>query len=137
MARPKHKAIPTRGLGDLEADVMRRLWRRAEPTTARELVDELQRERSIAYTTVMTVLDNLHKKGWVDRRLDGRAYRYRPRSTGEEYTAQLMRDALDASPDRTAAFAHFLRELSAEDARALQAAYRQFAGQEPRGEESE
>ena len=67
-----------RTLGELETEIMRRLWRRAKPTTVRELVDELQRDREIAYTTVMTVLDNLHKKGWLRRELDGRAYRYEP-----------------------------------------------------------
>ena len=71
----------TRTLGELETEIMRRLWRRASPTTVRELVDELQQEREIAYTTVMTVLDNLHKKGWLQRELDGRAYRYEPVSS--------------------------------------------------------
>src|SRR5437763_8274862 len=111
---------------------MKRLWRRAAPATARELVEELQQERSIAYTTVMTVLDNLFKKGWLERELDGRAYVYTPVSSGEEYSAQLMLEALDASPDRAVAFAHFLQDLSAEDARALQDAYQRLADQTPR-----
>jgi predicted transcriptional regulator len=107
---------------------MRRLWRRATPTTVRELVDELQQEREIAYTTVMTVLDNLHKKGWLRRELDGRAYRYEPIRSGEEYSAELMRGALDSSPDHVAAFAHFLRELPADQVRALEDAYRELTG---------
>lgn len=119
-----------RGLGELETDVMRRLWRRATPTTVRELVDELQQDREIAYTTVMTVLDNLHKKGWLRRELDGRAFRYEPVRSGEEYSAELMRGALDSSPDHVAAFAHFLRELPADQVRALEDAYRQHTGDE-------
>jgi predicted transcriptional regulator len=136
LARRKQSKAAARGLGELEAEIMKRVWRRAEPTTACELVDELQLERSIAYTTVMTVLDNLHKKGWLERELDGRAYRYRPLSSGEQYSAQLMREALDASPDRGAAFAHFLRELITDDAKALQAAYRQLARRKQNGEDS-
>jgi predicted transcriptional regulator len=118
-----------RALGELETEIMRRLWRRASATTVRELVDELQQEREIAYTTVMTVLDNLHKKGWLRRELDGRAYRYEPISSGDEYSAELMRGALDTSPDHVAAFAHFLRQLTPEEVKALEHAYRLQTGQ--------
>lgn len=107
---------------------MRRLWRRAKPTTVRELVDELQEHREIAYTTVMTVLDNLHRKGWLRRELDGRAYQYEPVSSGEEYSAELMRGALNTSPDHVAAFAHFLRHLTPEEVTALEDAYRLQTG---------
>ena len=115
-------------LGELETEIMRRLWRRAEPTTVRELVDELQKDRQIAYTTVMTVLDNLHKKRWLRRELDGRAYRYEPVSSGDEYSAGLMRGALDTSPDHVAAFAHFLKQLSPEEVKALGDAYQVETG---------
>jgi len=54
-------------LGDLEAQVMRRIWARGEPATVRDIVGDLRRERPIAYTTVMTVMDNLRKKGWLRR----------------------------------------------------------------------
>lgn len=117
-----------RGLGELETEIMRRLWRRGSPTSVRELVDELQGEREIAYTTVMTVLDNLHKKGWLQRELDGRAYRYEPVSSGDEYSAELMRGALDTSPDHVAAFAHFLKRLTPEEVGELEDAYRQQTG---------
>jgi predicted transcriptional regulator len=117
-----------RPLGELETEVMRRLWRRGSPATVRELVDELQRDREIAYTTVMTVLDNLFKKGWLHRELDGRAYRYEPASSGDEYSAGLMRDALDTSPDHVAAFAHFLRRLPVDQVQALEDAYEQETG---------
>lgn len=117
-----------RALGELETEIMRRLWQRGQPTTVRELLDELQAHREIAYTTVMTVLDNLHTKGWVGRELDGRAYRYEPLSSGDEYSAELMRGALESSPDHVAAFAHFLRELPPDQVRALEDAYRQLRG---------
>jgi predicted transcriptional regulator len=117
-----------RGLGELETEIMRRLWRRGTAATVRELVDELQQDREIAYTTVMTVLDNLFKKGWLRRELDGRAYRYEPASSGDEYSAELMRGALDTSPDHVAAFAHFLRQLPADEVQALEDAYEQETG---------
>jgi len=79
-----------RGLGDLEAVVMDRLWAWARPSTVREVLADLQRERSVAYTTVMTVMDNLHRKGILDRRADGRAYRYMPVLSRAEHTADLI-----------------------------------------------
>ena len=115
-------------LGDLEAQVMRRIWVRGEPVTVRDIVGDLRLERPIAYTTVMTVMDNLRKKGWLRREPDGRAYRYEPLISGEEYSAGLMRQALEASNDRPAVLMHFIGELSAEEADALHEAYLRLTG---------
>jgi predicted transcriptional regulator len=119
--------VGVRSLGSLEAEVMKRLWRRGSPATVRELVDELRVERPIAYTTVQTICDNLFKKGWLRRELDGRAYRYEPTYSGEEYSTHLMRQALAASPDQVSAFVHFLQRMSPEEARALAEAYQKMA----------
>ena len=116
-------------LGDLEVQVMRRIWARREPVTVRDVLGDLQTERPIAYTTVMTVMGNLQKKGWLRRHADGRAYRYEPMVSAEEYSAALMRQALAASPDRPAVLMHFIEELSADEARALEEAYRRLTGQ--------
>ena len=115
-------------LGDLEAQVMRRIWVRGEPVTVRDIVGDLRLERPIAYTPVMTVMDNLRKKGWLRREPDGRAYRYEPLVSGEEYSAGLMRQALEASNDRPAVLMHFIGELSAEEADALHEAYQRLTG---------
>jgi predicted transcriptional regulator len=116
-------------LGDLEVQVMRRIWARREPVTVRDVLGDLQTERPIAYTTVMTVMGNLQKKGWLQRHADGRAYRYEPLVSAEEYSAGLMRQALEASTDRPAALMHFIEELSAEEAKALEEAYGRLTGQ--------
>ncbi len=79
---------------------MQRLWERRESATVRELLAELQASRSIAYTTVMTVLDNLHRKGAVSREMQGRAWRYAPVRSREEHTAALLRDVLAEGGDR-------------------------------------
>jgi len=50
-----------RGFGDLEAVIMHRVWEHGRPVTVRELFDELSAERTIAYTTVMSTMDNLHR----------------------------------------------------------------------------
>ena len=51
---------------------------RVRPLSVRDVLDELRGERTLAYTTVMTVIDNLHRKGWLTRHQEGRAYLYRP-----------------------------------------------------------
>ena len=117
-----------RALGELEAQVMAKVWARPGPVTVRDIVGDLEQDRRIAYTTVMTVMDNLRKKGWLRRRQDGRAYRYEPAVSGEEYSARVMRQALAASSDRAGTLMHFLGELSAEEAGALAEAYRRLAG---------
>ena len=119
-------------LGDLEARVMRRIWARREPVTVREVLGDLQQERPVAYTTVMTVMDNLRKKGWLQRQAEGRAYRYAPLVSAEEYGAGLMRQALAASSDRPAVLMRFIGELSADEAGALEEAYRRLTGKDPR-----
>ena len=75
---------------------MDRVWNHdPETVTVRDILDELITERSIAYTTVMSTMDNLHNKGWLERERDGRAYRYWAVMTREEHSAQLMRNALE------------------------------------------
>ncbi len=115
-------------LGDLEVRVMRAIWARGEPVTVREVLGDLEAARRLAYTTVMTVMGNLEKKGWLRRHAEGRAYRYEPLVSAEEYTAGLMRQALEARTDRPAALMHFIGDLSADDADALEEAYRRLTG---------
>ena len=116
-------------LGDLEVQVMRRIWARRGPVTVRDVLGDLQRDRNIAYTTVMTVMGNLEKKGWLRRHAEGRAYHYEPLVSADEYGAGLLRQALEASADRPAVLLHFIEELSAGEARALEEAYRRLTGQ--------
>jgi predicted transcriptional regulator len=109
-----------RELGELEAVVMDRLWEWGRPALVREMVEDLNGERSLAYTTVMTVMDNLHRKGFLRRERDGRAWRYEPTGSRSGYTAALMNDALGTSADRRTALAHFVLQMSPHDAALLQ-----------------
>ncbi|MGH3431772.1 MAG: BlaI/MecI/CopY family transcriptional regulator, partial [Thermocrispum sp.] len=77
-----------RGFGELESAIMDVVWSRAEPATVREVLEALAGERDSAYTTVMTVMNILHRKGWLDRERAGRAWRYRPAMTREAYAAR-------------------------------------------------
>ena len=110
----------SRPFGDLEATVMDLLWSADRPLLVREVLDLLPARP--AYTTVMTVMDNLHRKGWLARSRDGRAWRYEPELTREAYTARLMREALAVSDDRAGVLARFVAEIDPADAAALAAA---------------
>ncbi|GIE95054.1 transcriptional regulator BlaI [Paractinoplanes rishiriensis] len=98
-------------LGDLEREVMTQLWDATGPLTVRQVHERLSRDRDLAYTTVMTVLDRLAKKGVVTQQRADRAYRYAPAQTREEMTAAVMLDALSATPDQDAALAYFVGQL--------------------------
>jgi predicted transcriptional regulator len=116
-----------RRLGDLEASVMDVLWSATEPMKVREVLAEVNQDRELAYTTVMTVLDNLHRKDWVIRELDGRAYRYQAATTREEATAQNLRDVLDSVGDRESVLLHFARTVTEEESDILRRALRRKA----------
>ena len=73
-------------LGPLERQLLEALWKRGS-ATVRELVAD--RQVTQAYTTVMTTLDRLYKKKFLDRVSEGRAFRYSPRQSADE----LRRDA--------------------------------------------
>jgi predicted transcriptional regulator len=119
-------------LGELERAVMEVLWDRGTPATVRE-VAEVLRDRDLAYTTVMTVLDRLAGKGMVERERAGRAWSYRPAASREAFIAQLMLDALDLAGSRDAALVRFARSVSGTEAEVLRAALEQQpADEEPR-----
>ncbi|MBF6135421.1 BlaI/MecI/CopY family transcriptional regulator [Nocardia otitidiscaviarum] len=115
-----------RGFGDLEAVVMDRVWARTERTSVREVYDELTAVRDIAYTTVMSTMDNLHRKGWLDRERVGKAYHYWATLSREQYSARLMRDALGAGGRSELVLAHFVEQMSPEESEGLRAALRKF-----------
>lgn len=105
-----------RQLGQLEAAVMERVWSWRRPVTVREVLEDLRSDRTIAYTTVMTVMDNLQRKGVLTRELEGRAYRYQAVQSREEHVAELMGEILAGSNDRTAALLYFVQQMPRADA---------------------
>jgi predicted transcriptional regulator len=123
-----------RRFGELEAVIMDRLWEWGRPVPVREVVDDLRDERGAAYTTVMTVMENLYRKGWLRRERDGRAWRYEPTGSRSGYTAALMNDALATSADHRTALAHFALQISPHDAALLREALGQAPGEAAAGE---
>ena len=109
-------------LGQLEAAVMQRLWDADAPVSVRDVLEDLQRERPLAYTTVMTVLDHLHDKGLVTRTKQGRAFLYSATMSREAHTAGLLDDVLATSSDRSATLLHFVGQLDESEVADLRAA---------------
>ena len=97
---------------------------RTEACTAlvREVLENISHDRPLAYTTVLTVLDNLHSKGLVQREKVGKAYAYAPVSSREEHTAAMLQEVLAESDDRTAALMHLVGRMESEEAAELLAA---------------
>lgn len=109
-------------LGDLEAVVMDLLWGRREPAAVRQVMEEVNSGgRSLAYTTVMTVLENLHRKGFVTRQRVGRAWVYSPAQSREQHTASVMGEALASSADREATLLRFVEAMSPRELERLRA----------------
>lgn len=120
-----------RGFGDLESVIMQMVWDHGRPVTVRELFDQLSQDRVIAYTTVMSTMDNLHRKGWLTRVKEGKAYRYTATASREEYSARLMREALAVGRDTEAVLSHFVAEIGGDESEVLRNVVRKLADRRP------
>jgi len=131
-ARMPSKAGEDTFLGPLEAAVMDRLWKR-HSATVRDMVDDLGRSRSLAYTTVMTIMTRLQAKGLLTRERVGKTYMYRPAFTRDEHRARFSRDIVRGLVDEfgEVALAHFTTELNSVDA-THRASLRRIAEKEQR-----
>jgi predicted transcriptional regulator len=108
--------------GDLEAAIMDAVWAAERPLRVREILERLDRDPPLAYTTVQTVTEILHRKGWLVRDRDGRAHRYAPAASREDYVAGMMNEALSAAGDRTATLVRFLGDMDPREIAELRAA---------------
>ena len=93
----------------LELEAMKVLWDLGQ-ATVRQVQVEMSRRRPLAYTTVMTLLDRLTRRGAAERRKQGRAHLYHPllaRETARELAIdRLTHDFFDGSRERLAAHLH-------------------------------
>lgn len=108
-----------RGLGELEKAVMDVLWRADTPLKVRDVLELLNTGKDLAYTTVLTVLDNLHRKQWVGRERAGKAYLYRPTLSMAEAAANSLREVLDASGDPESVLLHFTQSMTPRESEVL------------------
>ncbi|HET9371551.1 MAG TPA: BlaI/MecI/CopY family transcriptional regulator [Vicinamibacterales bacterium] len=108
-------------LGPLEWKVLEALWLRTSPASVRDLQPEFP---EIAYTTLMTTLDRLHRKGALTRTKQGRAFWYRPTLSRPEFdrarAADALRSAFESGSDSLSPLmSFFVQAVSDRDREAL------------------
>jgi predicted transcriptional regulator len=108
--------------GDLEAAIMDVMWAAGGPRPVREVARELNRDRPLAFNTVQTVMENLFRKGWLGRDMNGRAYWYVTVRSREDYVAGLLGEALAAARDPAATLVRLLEDMDPAEGAHLRAA---------------
>ena len=106
-----------RSTGELEESVLQYLWVVGEPSTPAEVHAAIAPD--LAYTTVMTVLSRIFKKGLLERERHGRAYAYRPVAGEAIHRAEQMHEHLGAAGDKHAVLSSFIETLSVDEATEL------------------
>ena len=81
-------------LTEAELRLMKILWERGE-STVNDMVEALPRKEAIAYTSVLTTIRILERKGYVRHRKDGRAFLYTPLIAEEEAGSSALRQVLN------------------------------------------
>jgi len=113
-----------RGLGELELEVLKTVWDRPG-RSVQDVADELGKRRGCARTTVLTVMQRLHAKGFLKRRKVGGVFRYSPTEGRSEVLSSLIGQFVDKVLDGSAApFLTYLvdtKELSESQANQLRA----------------
>jgi predicted transcriptional regulator len=82
-----------RGLGKLEREVMEVVWQATSDLSVRQVHGQMR--QNMAYTTVMTTLDRLYKKGLLARAKAGKAYRYAPVMPAHRLAIELVSNLVD------------------------------------------
>jgi predicted transcriptional regulator len=104
-------------LHELESEVMEQVWEREE-ATVRDVLEALNSgRRQRAYTTIMTIMARLEKKGMLEREKRGKTHVYRPRMSREEYLEARAQSRVDelVADYGDLALAHFARRLGTLD----------------------
>ena len=118
---PRRQTSGRRSPGVLEQEILGCLTAADRPLTPGEVLTQLGGE--LAYTTVMSTLARLYKRGLAEREPSGRAYAYRVASDAEAAqsiaVAAQMRRVLRTGNDRAGVLTHFIADLASEDEQLL------------------
>ena len=100
-------------LHDLEATIMDVVWsKRLSSFAVGDVLAILEKQRDIAYTTVMTTVTRLYEKGILQRERDGKRYLYSPKLTREEFMESTAREVLDEAVGGHQAMAMLAEKVS-------------------------
>lgn len=108
-----------REFGELESAIMDVVWAGDRAYLVREVRERLSYNRSLAYTTVMTVMNILYGKGVLCREKHGRAWRYWPAESREEHDARLMAEVLHSGGNEHITMMRFVERVSDEERESL------------------
>ncbi|KKQ52354.1 hypothetical protein A2865_00310 [Candidatus Woesebacteria bacterium RIFCSPHIGHO2_01_FULL_39_17] len=86
-------------LGPLEQEVMDCIWKEKEVTVS-DIHACLKKRRKIAYTTVMTIMTRLTEKGFLTRKMEGKAYIYSPKKTKEQTAKGVVKKIVNSLVDQ-------------------------------------
>lgn len=108
----------TATLGELEKQIMDILWIK-QNVSVRCVLEQLQKQRKIAYTTVATILQRLYEKKLVVKKEDKTGFRYIPKISREDYLKSLSQSFLSNlvkgfGDIAIASFAHSVEDLPKE-----------------------
>jgi BlaI family transcriptional regulator, penicillinase repressor len=103
-------------LGAQELAIMKVVWR-LKDASVRDVYETMRERRSVAYTTVMTMMNTLEGKGYLKKHLDGRAFRYQPAVSEERVVGAIVREFVERVFDGGAAalLTHLVAESSLTD----------------------
>jgi len=89
------------------------VWRQQVPITVRDVTESLEKKRTIAYTTVMTIMGRLVKKGLLTRKLQGIGYLYKTRVTRDKFIANAVHGIFTSTLSAlgSASAAYFIKEI--------------------------
>lgn len=111
-----HKMGYKKVLGDLEADVMKVVWKENK-VTVRDVYEQLRLDKKLAYTTVMTIMTRLAEKGLLAKEPQGNAYVYTPTISEGQFAQKVVSEVLDGLLEEFAepAISHMVNRLGSED----------------------
>ncbi len=100
-------------LGELESEIMEIVWQSNEPVSVKAVAEMLQKDRKIAYTTVMTIMGRLVDKGLLKRKESSKAYSYQPAYSKDKFLTRISRQIIKnfVSSFGDGAVAHFAQEV--------------------------
>jgi predicted transcriptional regulator len=120
-----------REFGELEMAIMNVMWDTERPYVVREVRERLTYDRPLAYTTVMTVLNILCRKGVLQRSKHGRAWRYWPVERREDHDARLMAEVLRSGGDERLTMRRFIERVSDDEMESLRLAVLDASSRRP------
>jgi predicted transcriptional regulator len=100
-------------LHELEAAIMDTIWsKQLQSFAVSDVLAGLEKQRDIAYTTVMTVVSRLYAKGLLSRERDGKRYLYSSKLTREQFLEATAREVLDRAVSDKRAMAMLAEKVS-------------------------